>query len=91
MVAQIQLGSNILVHVQAELHLFDPVEGVFMLQEKQAQASVYETAEWECMPFRPYLLLTRQDWLSIKTPSKTWLLQRMDPEMNPVFNYVWNI
>jgi hypothetical protein len=37
-----------LVQISAELHLFDPVEGLFMLQEKEAEASVDETAEWEC-------------------------------------------
>ena len=38
-----------LVRVTAQLHLFDAVEGVFMLQEENVSASVIETGPWECI------------------------------------------
>jgi len=37
-----------LVRVSAQLHLFDAVEGVFMLQDENVVASVIETGSWEC-------------------------------------------
>jgi hypothetical protein len=37
-----------LVRVSAQLHLFDAVEGVFMLQDENVVASVIETGPWEC-------------------------------------------
>ena len=39
-----------LVRVSAQLHLFDAVEGVFMLQDEYVTASVIETGPWECNP-----------------------------------------
>ena len=39
---------NILIRVFAQLHLFDAVEGVFMLQDDNVTASVIETGTWEC-------------------------------------------
>jgi hypothetical protein len=42
--------SDILVRVPAQLHLFDAVEGVFMLQDDHVIASVVETGTWECIP-----------------------------------------
>jgi hypothetical protein len=41
--------SDVLVRVPAQLHLFDAVEGVFMLQDEHVIASVIETGPWECM------------------------------------------
>jgi hypothetical protein len=41
---------DVLVRVAAELHLFDAVEGVFMLQDDNVVASVIETGTWECIP-----------------------------------------
>ena len=40
--------SDTLVRVPAQLHLFDAVEGVFMLQDDHVIASVIETGPWEC-------------------------------------------
>lgn len=40
---------NVFVRVSAQLHLFDAVEGVFMLQDDNVVASVIETGTWECM------------------------------------------
>jgi hypothetical protein len=39
---------NVLVQVSAQLHLFDAVEGIFMLQDDSVIASVIETGTWEC-------------------------------------------
>jgi len=41
-------ASKILARIPAELHLFDAVQGVFMLQEDKVVASVLETGEWDC-------------------------------------------
>lgn len=41
-------APDVLVQVSAELHLFDAVEGVFMLQDDNVVASVIETGTWEC-------------------------------------------
>ena len=79
---------DILVSVNAQLHLFDAVEGVFMLQDENVIASVQETGPWECTPcvFDPCLSL---DWLSVNSSTrKAWISQQMEAEMNPVFNYV---
>ena len=77
-----------LVRVTAQLHLFDAVEGVFMLQEENATASVIETGPWECICPLILFLMFSADWLSVSTPQKKWISQRMEAEMNPVFNYV---
>ena len=77
-----------LVRVSAQLHLFDAVEGVFMLQDENIVASVLETGSWECTsPLTSFINLF-PDWLSVATPKKTWISQQMEAEMNPVFNYV---
>ena len=39
---------DVLVRVSAQLHLFDAVEGVFMLQDGNVNASIIETGVWEC-------------------------------------------
>jgi len=83
-----------LVRVSAQLHLFDAVEGVFMLQDENVTATVIETGPWECKPPNPHLFTFYEfltwvlDWLSVTTPEKTWISQQMEAEMNPVFNYV---
>jgi len=41
---------DVLVVITAQLHLFDAVEGVFMLQDEKVVASVLETGTWECKP-----------------------------------------
>ena len=48
---QMVRGKNepdVLVRVSAQLHLFDAVEGVFMLQDANVVASVSENGPWEC-------------------------------------------
>ena len=77
-----------LVRVTAQLHLFDAVEGIFMLQEENAIASVIEAGPWECMYHLMLSLMISTDWLSVATPEKMWISQHMEAEMNPVFNYV---
>ena len=44
-----KLDQDVLARVPAELHLFDPVEGVFMLQDDHVTVSVFETGTWECI------------------------------------------
>ena len=39
---------DVLVRVSAQLHLFDAVQGVFMLQDDNVSVSVIETGTWEC-------------------------------------------
>ena len=39
---------DVLVSITAQLHLFDAVEGVFVLQDENVVASVLETGTWEC-------------------------------------------
>ena len=41
-------NPDVLVRVSAQLHLFDAVQGVFMLQDDNVIASVIETGTWEC-------------------------------------------
>jgi VID27 PH-like domain len=78
-----------LTSVSAGLHLFDATEGVFMLQDAHVTASVVETGPWECeSPSSTFVSLTILDWLQVTSGQKVWISQQMDPEMNPVFNYV---
>jgi len=44
---------DVLVRVSAQLHLFDAIQGVFMLQDDNVIASVIETGTWECK--KPFL------------------------------------
>jgi hypothetical protein len=80
-------GSEVLVRVPAQLHLYDAVQMVFMLQDDHVTASVVETGTWECKSLALTLLIIL-DWLSITASGKTWISQQMEADMNPVFNYV---
>jgi len=41
-------STDLLAQVPAQLHLFDAVEGVFMLQDNDVTASVIDVGNWEC-------------------------------------------
>lgn len=74
--------TKIIVQVSAELHLFDPVDNVFILQDNNVVATVSEIGQWEY-------------WIDIKGSERTWLGQPIQPDINPVFNYehlsfIWN-
>lgn len=42
-------STDLLARVPAQLHLFDAVEGVFMLQDNNVTASVIDAGNWECI------------------------------------------
>ncbi|KAG5518664.1 hypothetical protein PMAC_002633 [Pneumocystis sp. 'macacae'] len=74
--------AKIIVQVNAELHLFDPADNIFVLQDSNVTAIVSEIGLWEY-------------WLEIKGNERTWLGQPICPDINPVFNYehlsfIWN-
>lgn len=59
---------------RAELHLFDFDSQTFIMQDDSVVASVIETGSW-------------QYWLQISSTDKEWLAQRVEPDLNPVFNF----
>ena len=59
---------------RAELHLFDFDTQTFIMQDDSIVASVFETGSW-------------QYWLHIAGTDKDWLAQRVEPDLNPVFNF----
>ena len=46
-------SSDLLARVPAQLHLFDAVDGVFMLQDNNVTASVIDAGNWECLSPQP--------------------------------------
>jgi hypothetical protein len=48
-------SSDLLARVPAQLHLFDAVDGVFMLQDNNVTASVIDAGNWECLPPQPVI------------------------------------
>ena len=67
-------AREVLVSIQAELHLFDFDSQTFVLQERQVTATVSETGNW-------------QYWLQISSKDKDWLGQNVVADLNPVFNF----
>ncbi|KAK2595545.1 Vacuolar import and degradation protein 27 [Conoideocrella luteorostrata] len=60
--------------VSAELHLFDPQPGHFVLVDDSVIATVSEVGQW-------------QYWLQIENNAKSWLGTSVVPEFNPVFDF----
>lgn len=60
--------------VPAELHLFDPQPGHFVLIADSVTATVSEVGKWEY-------------WLQIENQAKSWLGASVVPEFNPVFDF----
>ncbi|KAG6032325.1 hypothetical protein E4U41_007248, partial [Claviceps citrina] len=60
--------------VPAELHLFDPQPGHFVLIDDSVIATVSEVGRWEY-------------WLQIENQTKSWLGTSVVPEFNPVFDF----
>ncbi|KAG6255396.1 hypothetical protein E4U24_006859 [Claviceps purpurea] len=58
----------------AELHVFDPQPGHFVLVDDSAIATVSEVGQW-------------QYWLQIENQQKAWLGTSVVPEFNPVFDF----
>ncbi|CAA20062.2 WD repeat protein, Vid27 family, conserved in fungi and plants [Schizosaccharomyces pombe] len=76
------LEGELMGTISAELHLFDAVEEVFILQDPNVEASVFDLGDWNY-------------WFTISTEEKTWLSQSVDADMNPVFSFehlsfIWN-
>ncbi|KAL3426329.1 vid27 family protein [Phlyctema vagabunda] len=65
---------SILTSEGAELHLFDFVSQCFMIQDPAVKATVSEVGKW-------------QYWLQIESKDKDWLGQRVEADINPVFNF----
>lgn len=60
--------------VTAELHLFDPQPGHFVMVEESVTAVVSEVGKWEY-------------WLQIDGEEKSWIGTSVVPEFNPVFDF----
>lgn len=73
-VAEHPEALSILAGEVAELHLFDFVSQSFMLQDDAVKATVSEVGKW-------------QYWLQITGKEKDWLGQRVEADINPVFNF----
>ncbi|RDW63990.1 hypothetical protein BP5796_10492 [Coleophoma crateriformis] len=58
----------------AELHLFDFVSQSFIMQDSEVKATVTEVGKW-------------QYWLQITGKEKDWLGQKVEADINPVFNF----
>lgn len=58
----------------AELHLFDPQPGHFVLIDDSVVATVSEVGQW-------------QYWLQIENQEKSWVGASVVPEFNPVFDF----
>ncbi|CCJ29788.1 unnamed protein product, partial [Pneumocystis jirovecii] len=70
--------AKIIVQVNAELHLFDAADNVFVLQDNDVVATVSEIGLWEY-------------WLEIKGNERIWLGQPICPDINPEhFSFIWN-
>jgi len=67
-------GLEVFVTEAAELHLFDFESGTFILQDDVVQATVSDTGGWEY-------------WLQITGKKRDWLGQKVDADINPVFNF----
>ncbi|KAG5970954.1 hypothetical protein E4U55_001353 [Claviceps digitariae] len=65
---------DIYAAVPAELHLFDPQPGHFVLIDDSVIATVSEVGKW-------------QYWLQIENKGKSWLGTSVVPEFNPVFDF----
>ncbi|PWN24405.1 putative VID27-involved in vacuole import and degradation [Jaminaea rosea] len=73
---------DILLETTADLYLYDQSSGLFMSQEKGVKAQVAEAGRFLY-------------WLSISSPSRRWLSQRLEGSMNINFasdslSSVWN-
>lgn len=78
----IQGAPEILLKTEADLYLYDQSSGLFMSQEKGVTAEIAEAGRFLY-------------WLSISSPSRRWLSQRLDASMNANFasdslSAVWN-
>lgn len=60
--------------VPAELHLYDPQPGHFVLVDESVIATVSEVGTW-------------QYWLQIENKDKSWIGTSVVPEFNPVFDF----
>merc|ERR1739848_881300 len=58
----------------AELHLFDPQPGHFVLVDDSVVTTVSEVGQW-------------QYWLQIESKEKSWIGTSVVPEFNPVFDF----
>ena len=67
-------SKEIYAEERAELHLFDFDSQAFIMQEAAVSASVFETGRW-------------QYWLHISDSERDWLAQKVEPDLNPVFNF----
>ena len=67
-------SQGVYVKEKAELHLFDFASQTFVLQDPEVVASVFETGHW-------------QYWLHISGKEHNWLAQKVEPDLNPVFNF----
>ena len=66
--------TEILAAERAELHLFDPPSGAFILQDPSVLATVSEIGKWKY-------------WLHITGDEKDWLGRSVVGDINPVFNF----
>ena len=67
-------SQDVYVKEKAELHLFDFDTQTFVMQDSEVIASVFETGNW-------------QYWLHISGRERNWLAQKVEPDLNPVFNF----
>ncbi|WBW72543.1 WD repeat protein, Vid27 family, conserved protein [Schizosaccharomyces osmophilus] len=68
--------------VHAELHLFDSLEEIFVLQTKDAEACIYDLGNWNY-------------WFTLTSKERKWMNQSVGSNMNPVFSFehlsfIWN-
>lgn len=73
---------ELLFDVTAELYLYDAVSEQFVLQDNAVSAKVVKTAKYTF-------------WLTVENPSRKWLGQPVESEMNATFNnehssFIWN-
>ena len=67
-------GGEVLANQAAELHWFDPNIGAFVMQDEAVQATVSELGGWNY-------------WLHILGAKRDWLGLKVEPDLNPVFNF----
>lgn len=67
-------AREIYASIPAELHLYDPQPGHFVMVDESVVATVSEVGKWEY-------------WLQVESKAKAWLGTSVVAEFNPVFDF----
>ncbi|OZJ04820.1 hypothetical protein BZG36_02338 [Bifiguratus adelaidae] len=75
-------GRKTVASVAADLHLFQPETGLFVLQAEKVEAELVQVQDFRY-------------WLAVNGGAKGLMAQEIEPQMNPVFSnehksFVWN-